>query len=159
MSNKPILYVEDDDNDAVLMQRAFRKAEIDVPLRIVGDGQQAVDYLSGKAPFENRKRHPLPRLILLDLKLPRKTGLEVLKWIRTTPFVCTIPVVMLTSSSQDEDMHRAYLLGANGYLVKAGNPQQLLTLVKSIESFWLDQNVAIHAGAKFSAQAPGAAGP
>jgi CheY-like chemotaxis protein len=145
MTVSPILYVEDDENDAYLMRYAFEKAPINVPLVIVDDGQKALDYLAGTSPYTDRTIHRLPRLILLDMKLPRRNGLEVLKWIKTRPSLCSIPVVMLTSSNQEPDMHRAYVQGANGFLVKPGNPQQLLTMVKSIESFWLDQNMATNA--------------
>ncbi len=72
--------------------------------------------------------------------MPRKTGLEVLKWVRTTSQICTLPVLMLTSSNLETDVHRAYLLGANGYLVKPNNPRELLSMVEAIRSFWLQQN-------------------
>lgn len=137
-----ILYAEDDTNDAFLLARAFEKVGIDWPLRVVNDGEEAIAYLAGLPPFADRVQHPLPGLLLLDLKMPRKTGLEVLKWVRTTPQVCTLPVLMLTSSSQETDVHRAYLLGANGYLVKPNDPRELLSMVEAIRSFWLQKNFA-----------------
>lgn len=135
-----ILYAEDDTNDAFLLARAFEKVGIEWPLRVVNDGQEAIAYLSALPPFEDRAQHPLPGLLLLDLKMPRKTGLEVLKWVRTTSQICTLPVLMLTSSNLETDVHRAYLLGANGYLVKPNNPRELLSMVEAIRSFWLQQN-------------------
>jgi CheY-like chemotaxis protein len=146
MSTAPILYVEDDENDAFLMSYAFERAKINAPLVIVDDGQKALDYLAASPPYADRTVHRLPRLVLLDMKLPRRSGLDVLKWIKTRPSLCTIPVVMLTSSNQEPDMHRAYVQGANGFLVKPGHPQQLLSMVKSIESFWLDHNWAMNVG-------------
>ncbi len=135
-----ILYAEDDTNDAFLLARAFEKVGVEWPLRVVHDGQEAIQYLSGLPPFDNRDEFPLPGLLLLDLKMPRKTGLEVLKWVRTAPQISTLPVLMLTSSNQETDVHRAYLLGANGYLVKPNDPRELLNMVEAIRSFWLKQN-------------------
>jgi len=115
MINPPILYAEDDENDAFLANRAFEKAEILNPLVVVSDGKAAIEYLAGTGQYANRTEYPLPCLILLDLKLPRVSGLEVLKWIRSQPSVCTLPVLMLTSSNQDGDVHRAYILGAKKF--------------------------------------------
>ncbi len=135
-----ILYAEDDENDVFLMQHAFRKAGIGNPLQILTDGQSAIDYLDGKNGFENRKQFPFPKLVLLDLKLPVLSGLDVLKWIRTSPSCCTLPVIMITSSNQDSDIHRAYILGVNSYLVKPGKPDELLAMVNTIKDFWLNLN-------------------
>jgi CheY-like chemotaxis protein len=136
----PILYAEDDENDAFLMQRAFNQAGIANPLRIVEDGRSAMQYLAGTGAGVDHQSHPAPCLILLDLKMPGQSGFDVLQWVRTQPATCTLPVIVLTSSSQDSDIHRAYLLGANGYLIKPGKPEELLAIVKSIKEFWLVQN-------------------
>ena len=114
MINPPILYAEDDENDAFLANHAFEKAGILNPLVVVSDGKAAIEYLAGTAQYANRTEYPLPCLVLLDLKMPGVSGLEVLKWIRSQRSVCTLPVLMLTSSNQDGDVHRAYILGANG---------------------------------------------
>lgn len=140
MSNAPILYAEDDENDVFLAELAFKRAEIHNPLVIVRDGQMAVNYLAGEGPHADRAGHPLPCLVLLDMKMPRLSGLEVLKWIRSQPKVCTLPVLMLTSSSQDADVNRAYIQGANGYLVKPSTPAEMLVLAKGIKDFWLSLN-------------------
>ena len=137
-----ILYAEDDENDVFLMQHAFRRAGIENPLQVVADGQSAIDYLEGKNGFEDRNQFPFPKLALLDLKLPVQSGLEVLKWIRTSPTCCTLPVIMITSSNQDSDIHRAYILGVNSYLVKPGKPDELLTMVNAVKDFWLNLNRA-----------------
>src|SRR6478672_12672813 len=113
-----ILLVEDDSNDVLLIQRAFRKASLSNPLQIVEDGEAAILYLKGEESFADRDRYPLPRLILLDLKLPRKSGFEVLVWLRQQPKFYGLPVVVLTSSKEKNDIQQAYLLGANSYLVK-----------------------------------------
>ena len=142
MNSDVILYAEDDENDVFLMQHAFRKAGIENRLEIVGDGQTAIDYLEGHNEFADRHRFPFPKLLLLDLKLPLLSGLDVLKWIRASPKCCTLPVIMLTSSNQDSDIHRAYILGVNSYLVKPGKPEELLAMVNTIRDFWLNINRA-----------------
>lgn len=138
--DKPILYAEDDEDDAFLMERAFKIAGIVNPLQLVPDGKLAIEYLSGSGPYANRKEHPMPCLVLLDLKMPGKSGLDVLKWLRTQSATSTLPVLILTSSNQDNDIQRAYLLGANGYLIKPGKPDDLLAMVKGIRDYWLLQN-------------------
>ena len=122
------------------MQRAFRQAEITNPLRVVEDGRSAMQYLAGEGPHADRQEHPAACLLLLDLKMPGQSGFDVLNWGRTQPATATLPVVVLTSSTQDSDIQRAYLLGANGYVIKPGKPDELLGLVKSIRDFWLMQN-------------------
>jgi len=140
MINPPILYAEDDKNDAFLANRAFKRAEILNPLVVVSDGKAAIEYLAGTGQYANRAEYPLPCLVLLDLKLPRVSGLEVLKWIRSQPSVCTVPVLMLTSSNQDGDIHRTYILGANGYLIKPSKTDEMLVMAKGIRDFWLILN-------------------
>src|ERR1051325_8213953 len=132
MMNPPILYAEDDENDAVLTNYAFEKAQILNPLVVVADGKTAIEYLAGTGQYANHTQYPLPCLVLLDLKMPRICGLDVLKWIRMQPSVCTLPVLILTSSNQDSDIHRAYILGANGYLIKPSKTDELLMMVKGI---------------------------
>ena len=135
-----VLHVEDDSNDVLLIARAFRKAEVAAQIQVVNDGEQAMHYLSGSNSFSERDRFPLPSLVLLDLKLPRKSGIEVLEWIRSRPGLRRIPVVMLTSSKQTVDINRAYELGVNAYLVKPVNFDGLVDMVKTIDSFWLRLN-------------------
>ena len=139
-TDKPVLYAEDDENDVFLMERAFKQAGIGNPLHIVTNGTLAIDYLAGSGLYANREEHPMPCLVLLDLNMPGKSGLDVLKWIRTQPRISTLPIVVITSSNQDSDIHRAYLLGANGYLIKPGKPDELLVMVKGIRDYWLAQN-------------------
>jgi CheY-like chemotaxis protein len=131
-----ILVVEDDANDVLLIRRAFRKAEILNPLQVASDGDAAVDYLAGRPPFDDRDQHPLPVLVLLDLKLPRRSGLEVLEWLRKQPGLKRLPVVVLTSSRETRDVNRAYDLGASSYLVKPVGFDTLLDMVKSVHHYW-----------------------
>ena len=139
-NGKTILHVEDDPNDVLLIGRAFRKAEVPASIQVVNDGDQAVDYLSGSNAYAQRERFPLPALVLLDLKLPRKSGIEVLQWIRSKPGLRRIPVVMLTSSRQPIDINRAYDLGVNAYLVKPVSFDTLIEMLRTLDSFWLRVN-------------------
>ena len=136
----PVLYVEDEDNDAFLMQRAFSKAGVINPLQIVIDGTAAIQYLAGRTPYHDRARHPLPCLLLLDLNLPRQSGLEVLKWVRGQAEFRDLPIIILTSSSQDRDIESAYGLGANGYLVKPASADRLIELVAGFRDVCLVPN-------------------
>jgi CheY-like chemotaxis protein len=140
MTFKPILYAEDEPDDVFFMKRAFALASIPNPLVTVADGQEAIDYCVARGRYANRAEHPFPCLMLLDLNLPRKSGLEVLKWIRKEPSVSTLPVIVLTSSLQDADIHRAYLQGANAYLVKPSKADELVAMAQTIKDFWLTQN-------------------
>lgn len=135
-----ILLVEDDPHDATLIQRAIKKANILNPVRVLTDGEAAIDYFSGTPPYEDREKHPLPVLTLLDLKLPRKSGLEVLEVAKTISVVRRIPIVVLTSSNQSADINRAYELGTNSYLVKPVSTDALVDLLKTIEVYWLMTN-------------------
>lgn len=134
---RPILYAEDEADDVFFLQRAFRSAGINAPLHTVNDGQATVEYLAGTGLYGNRERFPLPRLILLDINLPHLSGFEVLTWIRGTSAVPLLPVVILTSSTHRTDVHRASLLGANGYLLKPSDPLQLCDLAKALKAYWL----------------------
>lgn len=131
-----ILHVEDDPNDVLLVERAMKKANSSAQLRSVPDGDKALSYLKGEAAFSNREENPLPNLVLLDLKMPRKSGLEVLGWIREQPPFKRMPVVVFTSSKHDQDINKAYELGANSYLVKPVGFDELLETVKQIEHYW-----------------------
>jgi CheY-like chemotaxis protein len=140
MQGGAILLVEDDPNDALLVQRAFRKANLANPVHLVSDGDQAVAYLGGEGGYADRQRHPVPVIVLLDLKLPRRSGLEVLTWIRQQPRLKRLPVVILTSSKESADVNRAYDLGANSYLLKPVDFTALLELVKALNLYWIVLN-------------------
>jgi CheY-like chemotaxis protein len=136
----PILLVEDSPDDALLIQRAFRKANMANPVQLVRDGEEAVAYLSGAPPWDDRAQFPLPVFMLLDLKLPRRSGLEVLAWVRQESTVKRLPVVVLTSSRESMDVNRAYDLGVNSYLTKPVGFEALLEMVKSVNLYWLVLN-------------------
>jgi CheY-like chemotaxis protein len=136
-SNFTILLVEDDADDALLIQRAFRKSKIANRIELVSDGDEAVAYLSGAEHYSDRRQFPLPVLILLDLKLPRRSGFEVLEWLRSQPGLKRTPVVVLTSSKETLDINRAYELGANSYLLKPVTFEALQEIMKAINLYWL----------------------
>ncbi|HUR57156.1 MAG TPA: response regulator [Opitutaceae bacterium] len=135
-----ILLVEDEENDVLFMEMAFEKTGLAQSFQVAEDGQEAIDYLSGKGEFADRTRHPLPALVFLDLKLPRVMGMDVLKWIREQPEMDTMVVIVLTSSQQKSDIQLACSLGANSYLVKPSNPFQLTELVELVKRYWLQLN-------------------
>lgn len=140
LKNTAILLVEDEENDILLIQRAFRKAKLSNPVHIVRDGEQAIAYLRGDGAYADRLESPLPTMILLDLKLPRASGHEVLKWLRTQAALRRIPVVVLTSSRESTDVNRAYDLGANSYLVKPVQFDALIEMLKNVDMYWLVLN-------------------
>ncbi|MEB3281577.1 MAG: response regulator [Lyngbya sp.] len=140
LNDYSILLVEDDANDILFVQRAFRQANLKNPIRIVKDGEQAISYLKGDDEYANRDLYFLPTLILLDLKLPRFSGLEVLEWIRGQPHLRRIPVVILTSSRETVDVNRAYEIGANSYLVKPVRFEELTKMMEIIDAYWLKLN-------------------
>jgi len=135
-----ILLIEDDSNDVFLIRRAFGRIDVKLSLRVLEDGEAAIAHLNQLIAEENREEHPLPLLILLDLKLPRRSGLEVLEWLRQQPPVCRIPVVVLTSSRESVDVDRAYDLGANSYLVKPVTFDALSNMIQTIDTYWLKFN-------------------
>ena len=137
---KSVLLVEDDPADVFMMERAWKKAEFQTPLHVVNDGQQALDYISGIGVFADREKYPLPCLILLDIKLPYLSGLDVVKWLRAHPPCATLPAVFLTSSRADMDIHRAYSLGGNAYLVKPPTPEKLVIMLQDLRDFWMQHN-------------------
>ena len=132
MDSGTILLVEDSADDVFFLQRALKKAQIENPLQVVVDGQQALDYLGGVGNYSNRKEFPLPCLLLLDLKLPRVNGFEVLGWIRQQASLSSLPVVILTSSGEERDRKRAAELGAKAYMVKPPDPVMMRELIDSV---------------------------
>lgn len=136
-----ILLVEDNEDDAYFMKRALRGAGIENPVKLVEDGKQAIEYLSGAGKFADRTAHPLPMIVFLDLKLPLKSGHDVLEWIRAQPQFAKLIVIVLTSSSEPLDLNRAYKAGANSYVVKPATAEQLLETAKAFKLWWLGQNM------------------
>lgn len=132
-----ILLAEDREDDILLIRKAFQKGGISNPFFVVRDGEEVVAYLKGDGKFYNRAEYPLPSLLLLDLKMPRMDGFEVLKWIRTQPGLSALRVVVLTSSERIRDVNVAYNLGANSFLVKPMDFEHVLELTKILKEYWL----------------------
>lgn len=135
-----ILLVEDDPNDVYFLLYAFEEAGITNPTKVVEDGQQAIDYLSGTGKYADRTQYPLPYLLLLDLKLPKVMGLDVLRWIKSRPELCMVLVLVLTSSNDSGDISNAYAHGARSYLVKPHSLSERLELAKCLKSYWIELN-------------------
>jgi CheY-like chemotaxis protein len=135
-ANYTILLVEDDENDAMLLKMAFEKNNIPNPVHWVRDGLEAVAYLNGDDIYADRQKYPFPEVLLLDLKMPRMTGLELLAWISEHPEYKVIPTIIMTSSRQELDIENAYKLGANTYMTKPISFDQLAQMVKVTHEYW-----------------------
>lgn len=142
MTDKVILLVEDNPSDIGLTQRAFSKSAISNELVVAEDGQEALDYLFCTGPHSKRDSADTPMLILLDLKLPRVDGLEVLRRIRADSRTRRIPVVILTSSNEEQDIAAGYDLGTNSYIRKPVDFQQFAEVIKQLGLYWLVINEA-----------------
>jgi CheY-like chemotaxis protein len=132
-----ILLAEDTDDDVQMVRRAFKLAGMDIPLQVVSDGEQAIAYLNGEGKFANRAEYPLPDLFLLDLKMPRKNGFEVLEWLRGHPTLAPLRTVVLTTSDEIRDVNRAYRLGANSFLTKPLDFTDFRDTLQAMFNYWL----------------------
>lgn len=141
-----VLHIDDDPNDTELLRAAARRAQAAFMLHNAEDTEQAIAYLSGKGMYADRQSYALPHLILLDLKMPRATGFELLRWIRNHPRLHAVPVVILSGSELQSDVQAAYAGGANSYLVKPLGFEELVTLVRNISAMWLPAQVLTGAG-------------
>lgn len=131
------LLVEDNDNDVVLIRRAFLKGKILNPLHIARSGEEAMAYLKGDGPYQNRAEYPLPGLVLLDLKMPGVDGFEVLRWIRAQPTLRALRVVVLTTSNHIRDVNLAYQAGANSFLVKPVDFERFVEISQALAGYWM----------------------
>ncbi len=140
MQASTILLVEDDPNSVTLFKYAWQKAKITNPLQVARDGVEALEYIEGAGPYADRLKYPVPALVLLDLRMPRATGFEVLQRIRELPGRERLLVIVFTASTSEEDVSQAYALGANAYLVKPSQLDDLVKIAASIKDFWLTYN-------------------
>lgn len=136
----PILHVEDREEDVFLLHYIFNQVDIKNPIHVASDGQKAIDYLAGEGEYADRKQFPFPCMVLLDLKLPRKMGLEVLEWIRSDPSRRWLIVIVLTSSIYEKDVQTCYDLGANAFLVKPSGMDAMKSMCQALKDFWLTHN-------------------
>jgi len=140
MQDVPILLAEDSDDDVFLMERAYKKAKLTNPLKIVSDGEQALAYLRGEGVYADRDQYPFPGLLLLDIKMPRMNGLEVLSAIRQDPQLRRLVVIVLTASNLDQDVNRAFDLQTNSYLVKPSDTDGMVATLDKVKDYWLRIN-------------------
>jgi CheY-like chemotaxis protein len=136
MPSPVLLVAEDDESDALLLERALRRAKSRFRMVRVADGDEAIDYVRGKGAFGNRETHPLPDIVLLDLKMPRKDGFAVLRWRQQTRGVARLPVIAFSSSDLRQDIDRALELGANSYVVKPTASARLEAMVDALHEWW-----------------------
>lgn len=134
-----ILLVDDSETDRFLLRTAFKKADFDPSLQEVHDGEEAIAYLQGDGAYGDRIRYPLPAVMLLDLNMPKKSGFDVLAWRRTQPGLRRLSVVILTASVREEDVERAFDLGANSFLVKPVKMADLISMIRTLHD-WLQYN-------------------
>ena len=136
-SEAVILLAEDQEDEVMLLRRAFSKAKFLNPLHVVTNGEEAIAYLQGEGKYASRDEYPLPSLLLLDLKMPRKNGFDVLEWIRQRPGLSAMRVVVLTASDEMRDVNRAYQLGANSFLVKPVDFPRFVEMTLALKGYWL----------------------
>ena len=134
--NDAILIAEDDQNDAELVRLALQRAGFKNPCFIVSDGPEVLSYLGAKPPYEDRRKFPFPRMLLLDIKMPIMNGFEVLQFIRSHPDCSVIPTIMMSASHLPPDIKRAYQMGANAYITKPGAIDQLVLIFQTLQAFW-----------------------
>jgi len=133
-----VLLAEDNDDELLLFKRAFKRAEIKNPLQIVRDGEQAMAYLKGEGEFADRQKYPFPTLVLLDLKLPRADGFQVLRWVRSQPAIKTVRIVILSNSQDANVIKLAHELGANSFISKSPDMTEFVAQLRSVKRYWLD---------------------
>ena len=140
MNGRCILLVEDNPDDVLLLEHAFKKVGWSSALKIVRNGEQAIAYLGGTGVYTDRQQYPFPFLVLLDLRMPGTDGFDVLQWARAQPSLKRLLSVVLTSSNVQADVDRAYELGANSYLVKPVAIEEMANLIQRFQAYWAEIN-------------------
>ncbi len=134
-----ILLVDDSENDLFILRAAFKMAKCSLLLQEVRNGEEAVAYLNGTGPYTDREKFPLPSLMLLDLNMPKKNGFEVLAWVRVQPGLKRLAIIIMTASIRNQDVERAFDLGANSFLVKPSSLDALATMMRCLND-WVQIN-------------------
>jgi CheY-like chemotaxis protein len=137
LSEKAILLVDDSEDDVLIFKRAYKEVGISKTLRVACTGDEAIAYLAGEGKFSNREDYPFPDLVLLDLKMPGKTGFDVLRWMRTEPTTKDLRVIVMTGSEDTAAVNRAYKMGANSFIVKSATPVELVKQLREVKNHWL----------------------
>jgi CheY-like chemotaxis protein len=135
-----VLVAEDREDDVLMLQRAFRQLGFDIPVQYVNNGDETIAYLAGTGRFANREEYPVPDLLLLDLKMPRKSGFEVLQWLQKQPSLSKLRIVVLTTSSDIYEVNRAYQLGAASFLTKPLHFNEFRDTIQAVYNYWLALN-------------------
>jgi CheY-like chemotaxis protein len=135
-SSISVLVAEDEESDFLLLERALKNSDERLKIYRVRDGVEGMEYIKGEGEFADRVRFPLPQMLILDLKMPRMTGMEFLAWLRSEPSRRIIPTLMMSSSEQAADVRQAYELGANTYFLKPSDFKSLVELCKRISAYW-----------------------
>ena len=132
----PILIAEDDENDAIILERALHKVGFMNPVRFCSDGTEVISYLRGDEPYQDRANFPFPLIVITDLKMPKMGGIEVLKWLHDHPEYNLVPKIVLSASKHASDIQQAYQWGASSYLVKPGGYDSLTKMLKLFFDYW-----------------------
>ena len=140
ITHAPVLFVENDPTDVMLVRRAFERAQLDIRMVAVSDGAEAIAYLRGDGRYARRVDHPLPVMLLVDLKMPPPAGIELIRWVRAQPEIKRLPIVVLSSSRDFADVNRAYDAGASSYLVKPVAFDALQKMLTTFGHYWLNFN-------------------
>jgi CheY-like chemotaxis protein len=135
-----ILLVEDSEDDAKLLQKLFAKAGLSTSINVVADGVEAMSYLLGRDKFADRTNFPEPNILLIDLHMPRVNGLELMSWLQTQPDFEHLIIVALSGSAEQDEIDRAYQMGANSYVLKPGSAIELERVVNSFLNYWVRSN-------------------
>jgi len=135
-SSISVLVAEDEESDFLLLERALKRSDERLKIYRVRDGVEGMEYIKGEGEFADRVRFPLPQMLIVDLKMPRMTGMEFLAWLRSEPSRRVIPTLMMSSSEQAADVRQAYELGANTYFLKPSDFRSLVELCKQIAAYW-----------------------
>src|SRR2546425_11206925 len=135
-----ILLVEDSLDDLELLRRFFAKAGLQNPLHAVADGVEAMSYLLGRGKYVDRARYPAPNILLIDINMPRVNGLELMSWLRTQPDFEHLVVIALSGSAEQDEIDRAYQMGANSYLLKPASAAELERVIRAFWDYWVCSN-------------------
>ena len=138
VKTRPVLIAEDDPNDVFLLRRAFQKVGVAHPVVVLRNGQEVLDYLTRNGKVAGANENHFPALMFLDLKMPMMDGFDVLSWLQHHPLQSKLPVVVLTSSNQEKDIHQAQQMGADEYRVKPQQFEELVVIVKEVNERWLN---------------------